>query len=369
MSEGAGDRKSSGFSAPIAKGVFIRMAFLAQDMCLHPQDKVRFEHVGSHAVSVDFANVQRVEGRWWHSPSVQCIGTVHWGISRRAYAFYEALSAGKIPDEIDPNDLSLSEDMWNRSTDPVFRHTAPAFLKDAIAPVEAEVERVVSRVVGLARWRCNRPGPVDLPRLGPHEWSMDGKAWRADVCRPAMPLSAFGPDLVVSDVRRADIERFLEASEDEPLYQSLLREAESLLENNPRSAVAIGATAAEVAVKALVSKLAPQTSWLVQNLPSPPIFRIVEEYLPHLLPGAPRFDVGLIKNLKVAVSLRNELIHGAKANLKSSEVTSALATFRDIAWLCDYFSGMAWAANRVSEGVRAAMSLPTTVDTEGWFVD
>lgn len=199
---------------------------------------------------------------------------------------------------------------------------------------------------------------------------MDGEVWKPDVCRPVMPLAASGPDLVVSDVRRVDIETLLEANEDEPLYQSLLREAESLLENNPRSAVAIGATAAEAAVKALVSKLAPQTSWLVQNLPSPPIFKILDEYLPLLLPPeAPRFDVGLIKNLKTAVLLRNELIHGAKAKLESAEVTSALATFRDIAWLCDYFSGTGWAANRVSQRFRAAMDLPTTVDTNGWFVD
>lgn len=371
MSEPTGNQEDLGSGVHLSKGIFIRIAFLAEEMCLHPQDKLRFERIGTRAVSVDFENIGGAGGyRRWRSSSVQCTGTVYWQISRRAYALYQALSAGNIPDEIDPNDLSLCEDVWNRSMHPVFRHTAPAFVKDAIAPIEAEIERVVSRVVGLVRWRCNRAGPVDLPRLGPHDWSVDGKVWRPDVCRPALPVAAFGPDLVVSETRRADIQRFLEASEDEPLYQNLIREAESLLESNPRSAVAIGATAAEVAVKALVSKLAPQTSWLIQNLPSPPIIRILEEYLPALLlPGTPRFDVVLIKNLKVAVLLRNDLIHGAKANPEPTEAASALATFRDIAWLCDYFSGVAWAANRVSQRFREAMNIPTTVNANGWFVD
>lgn len=39
----------------------------------------------------------------------------------------------------------------------------------------------------------------------------------------------------------------------------------------------------------------------------------------------------------MAVSQRNELIHGAK--VESAEVNSALTTFRDIAGLCDYISG------------------------------
>jgi hypothetical protein len=176
--------------------------------------------------------------------------------------------------------------------------------------------------------------------------------------------------LVISPARQADIEQLLNAGGDEPLYYSLLREAESLVESNPRSAVIISATAAEVAVKTLVSKLAPQTLWLVQNLPSPPIVKILVEYLPRLLPpGSPQLDPELIADLKTAVLLRNTLTHGFQGNLELARISSALATFRDVVWLCDYFAGVAWAANRVSQRFITAMRLPTTVDTSGWFVD
>jgi hypothetical protein len=166
--------------------------------------------------------------------------------------------------------------------------------------------------------------------------------------------------------------RLVDAGEHEPLHQSLFREAVSLLESNPRSALAIGATAAEVAVKTLVSRVAPQAAWLVQNLPSPPIVRILEEYMPLILPpGSPGFAPKLIKELKVAVLLRNELVHGAqRVDPDPARISSAFGAFRDVVWLCDYFAGTPWAANRVSQGTRAAMSLPTTVDTSsGWSVD
>ena len=364
---------SRGPDAPASRGVFFRKAFLVQEMFLHPDDKLIFDGVGERAASVDLVNMRWDDKqRWWRSPSVRCTGTLRWEMPRRAVSLFKALWLGKVPDEIDPRCLLLNGEQWSASPDPVFRdRCAPAFLNDALAPVEAEIEHVVARVVGLTRWRCNRTGPVDLPPLGFLEWSLDGVIWKLDVRRPTIPSATCGPDLVLSDVRRADIKGLLDAGEHEPLHQSLFREAVSLLESNPRSALAIGATAAEVAVKAMVSKLSPQTSWLVQNVASPPIAKILDEYLPILLPpGSPRIAPNLIKNLRVAVLLRNELVHGAQANIEPLRISSAFGTFQDVVWLCDYFSGMPWAANRVSQSTRVAMNLPTTVDTKtAWFVD
>lgn len=62
VSEGAENQVSLGQVALFRRVSFFRKAFLAQEMCLHPEDTVRFEHVGKHAVSVDFAYVGKVEG-------------------------------------------------------------------------------------------------------------------------------------------------------------------------------------------------------------------------------------------------------------------------------------------------------------------
>lgn len=371
MPHGAIGQETAEAAPLVPRGVFFRMAFLAQEMCVHPDDKVHFKQVGKHAVSVDITNVGTIDGyKWWTSPSSRCTGTAYWQMPRKAYALYEAISATEVPDTIDPETLSLSEDMWNRSPFPVFRSDVPAFLTTAIAEVEREIKRVVSQVVGLTRWRCNRPGPVELHSLGPHEWSMDGSNWSPNVCRPASSLHAAGPDLVLSQARLADIEELLQNDKEEPVYQSLLREAESLLESNPRSAIAIGTTAAEVAIKALVSKLAPQTGWLIENLPSPPIVKIVKEYLPQLLSSdAPQFDEQLIQELTTAVSLRNKLVHGGNTSLEISKARSTFIVLRDIVWLCDYFSGATWAANRVSSRVRTSMNLLSSVNATDEIVD
>jgi len=259
--------------------VFHRKAFLAENMCIHPDDKVRFDGVGERNVSIDFKNLAWDDGtRLWRSPSVCCTATVRCRMPRRCFALYEAVWHGRIPDGIPPADVILHPEPWMRSTDPVFRdRCAPTFLSAALAPIEVELETAVSRVVGLARWRCNRTGPVDLPALGVLEWSLDGVTWKLDMRRPTTPSAMWGPDLVVTEARRADIEQLLAAGGQEPLHQSLLREAESLLESNPRSALVIGTAATEVAIKELVSTLAPLASWLIQNVPSPPITKILQD--------------------------------------------------------------------------------------------
>jgi hypothetical protein len=364
------DKPAEAVEAHVSQ-VWFRKTFLVQEMCLRPEETVAFDGIGESAVSVLFTSFPGAERqRWSRSPSLRCVVTVRAALSRRSRVLFAALWEGKHPEGIDAADLLLNGTGYTGPTDPVFREgRVPALLLDAVAPIELELEKNASRVVGLVRWRCNRTGPIELPALSPLEWSIDGGLWKLDPRRPNWPTAAFGPDLVISDARRLEIESRLATGEQEPVHQSLLREAESLLGTNPRSALAIGATATEVAVKTLVSQLAPETSWLMQNLPSPPIAKIIEEYLPILLPSAPRFAPDLVKRLKAAVTLRNELVHGSRTTIEAIKVAAAFQTFRDIAWLCDHFSGVPWAVNRVSKSTRDAMHLTATVDTNSWFVD
>ncbi len=151
--------------------------------------------------------------------------------------------------------------------------------------------------------------------------------------RLTMGYAQFGPDLVLNEARRADLARMIAEGRQEPLHQSLLREADSFRGTNPRSALVIGVTAAEVSVKTLVSNLAPATSWLVQHLPSPPIAKILEEYLPTCCPREPRLlGADLLKQPKVAVNLRNDLVHGARETIDGEALASAFRTVSDVVY-------------------------------------
>ena len=92
--------------------------------------------------------------------------------------------------------------------------------------------------------------------------------------------------------------------------------------------------------------------------------------MPALLTAdSPAFAPELLKDLKTAVTLRNELVHGARTSIEPDRISSAFRVFRDVVWLCDYFSGVPWAVNRVRRETLAAMNLTPSVDTSGWFVD
>jgi hypothetical protein len=374
MAEEATKGDATATTSSGADGLFFRRDYVAPQMCMPPDQQVRFESVGPLAASVEFQPLASEARRWWGSPSLRCTVTARSSLPRRALALFKALWCGDMPDGIPAEDLLLHPEPWMRSTgplEPVFRdRCVPPFLHEALRPIESQLEEAAAGVAGLVRWRCNRTGPVDLPRISDLAWSMDGASWRLDVRRPVIPVAEFGPDLVVTDARRSDLEKMLAEGQREPLHQSLFREAGSLRETNPRSALVIGVTAAEVAVKTLVAQLAPQTSWIVQNMPSPPIAKILEEYVPTLLPqGAPPFAAESIKALKAAVTLRNELVHGARDAVDAGRLSSAFRVLGDVVWLCDYHCGAPWAVNRVDKATRDAMGLAATVDTSGWFVD
>src|SRR5205085_9911444 len=108
----------------------------------------------------------------------------------------------------------------------------------------------------------------------------------------------------------------LKAEVQAPLGHVLFREAWRLREGNLRSALVMGVAAAETAVKAFIINAAPATSWLIETLQSPPLEKLIRDYLPTLPSKAVGFQtVPPIKKemrsaLKTAVEERNKVVHG-----------------------------------------------------------
>jgi hypothetical protein len=147
----------------------------------------------------------------------------------------------------------------------------------------------------------------------------------------------------------------------EPLYHELFKEAWNHKNwHNPNSALVIAIAAAETGIKQLIAKLVPNSEWLIQNMQSPPIVKILKEYLP-LIPSETRISglplpplpESLIASIEKGVNLRNQIVHGKKASLKRETLESILKTIDDLLYILDFYEGHLWALENISHKTRA----------------
>jgi hypothetical protein len=206
----------------------------------------------------------------------------------------------------------------------------------------------LASATGLLRWRSRTFGASRPLSSRPREWSFDGEAWHM------MPTDT-GAQLIDSahvevSARAADeLQAMLDRGESEPLAHDLLREAWSNRRANPASSLLIGMAALEIGLKQYISACVPDATWLAENAPTPPVVRILREYLPTLPPVAGGHAVATFENeifdtLRGAVSKRNDLAHKG-ATVGAGQLDKTLRTIRDVLWSLDDARGYAWAAD------------------------
>jgi hypothetical protein len=90
----------------------------------------------------------------------------------------------------------------------------------------------------------------------------------------------------------------------------------------------------------------PDTLWLLENAPSPPIIQIINEYLPSLPIKAtidnkiPMPSKTITESLKKGVAMRNKLIHSGRASIDHSKIGHILFAVEDLLWLLDFYRTM-----------------------------
>ncbi|MGH8647029.1 MAG: hypothetical protein ACREX4_22255 [Gammaproteobacteria bacterium] len=118
-------------------------------------------------------------------------------------------------------------------------------------------------------------------------WSLHGQQWnpiyglvrlRAYV-GPQEPCGPVPPEIA------ADVGALVASGQDGPLARQLLREAWAQIGPSQRSALVLAIAAAEIGLKHCISALVPNARWLVENVPTPPLHKMLTEYLPLLLSG------------------------------------------------------------------------------------
>jgi hypothetical protein len=150
----------------------------------------------------------------------------------------------------------------------------------------------------------------------------------------------------------------LQSDSDEPLAHQLFREAWQQRRENPRSALVIGIVAAEAGVKRFIATAVPQSAWLIEETQSPPLIKIITNYLPMLFSPSEDGYIWLMtksayRAIQRGVEARNKIVHTGSVPtdledvLTRSVLEDLLNCVRDLLWLLDYYAGAVWAFERI----------------------
>lgn len=229
--------------------------------------------------------------------------------------------------------------------------------------VHTELHAEAARLVQILRWLFNRPWPAQ-PLDNPHfRWSLDGTRWESAPTRP-VDLPIFGGGGVELDEAAIElVGRLWESGEVvEPLARQIFLEAVALERENPRAALTLAVTAAEVGVKQFAAAQSSSASegWLISSIQSPPLVRLIRRYLPYFTDkkanekGGPAVPRHIWKPLEEAVDLRNDVVHAGENPPSEEALAQIFVAVNDFLYLLDWFAGNEWAFRHLQEQTKLA---------------
>ncbi|MDO9078247.1 MAG: hypothetical protein Q7U72_12480 [Brevundimonas sp.] len=247
----------------------------------------------------------------------------------------------------------------------------PSDVQELAATAEADLHGSLSRFLGLVRWRQNSDATHNLIEYSSLYWRV------ADGLYHAVPHRSGGRRRVPTMVgvhwgeeREQELRQLWDAPEVyEPLAHELLREASTVSQTSPRSALLIAATAAESGVKSHLARVAPDTAWLLEEMQSPPIYKILRDYIPALHSAKGR-DMGFwsdvtprLKQVGKLFEVRNKVAHTGRAVPSDISLSDAVELVSDLLYLLDVLEGHEWAKQRVSGALRQRLGWPSPPET------
>jgi len=231
-------------------------------------ESIAYDHLGDTVTHVAIEKSEAMRGdKKWPVVLVNCATEQDLEPSDGLADLIKAISTSK-------DGVSINLEKIDDQAKPLFAVVDPFF---------AKLREDMERTTMLLNWRY---GITDKPLKSftdrAESVSLDGSEWRNISTIRGIKLIFTGSYRKNETTVADDIRSLFDAGLEAPLALQLLVEAKSQTRTYPRSALVIGVTAAEIAIKQLVGELAPDTRWLLENLPSPPIFKIARDYIPTL---------------------------------------------------------------------------------------
>lgn len=219
--------------------------------------------------------------------------------------------------------------------------------EDRLGQLTSEMTDVAERFVCKLRWRFGLGGRGRAFPTAPDEfWSEDAKNWIT------LPTKMFGypeghRNLLVGCLSEEIVTELKADDLTEPIAHSLFRDAWSKRHGDHEAALMQAIVALEVGVKNCVVRLLPDAKYLVLEMPSPPVVKLLRDFLPALAETtgakAPNLPPKIVKAVTNMVHQRNLLVHKGELTVDGYKVAEYLEIVHDLLYFLDFVSGSEWA--------------------------
>ncbi len=234
----------------------------------------------------------------------------------------------------------------------------PESLRNLCERAADELSLIANRFLKLLIWRLELDAPADFITHHSLYWRVSGE-WYYGVSLKRQEGEFLCPIGVIwNDYEQSAMQALWSTEADEPLSHELLREANSLKSSSPRSSLLTLATALEIGIKLHVARRVPEAEWLIQNVPSPPIFQMFRKYLPLLHPspvaGIESWAMlnDTFKSCQQLFEARNNVAHVGAASVDSAKLDLYFIAAADLLRIIDVLEGHEWAKSYASTELR-----------------
>lgn len=229
--------------------------------------------------------------------------------------------------------------------------------------VDQLVEKVCKRMVAtltkaldICKWRTGILAHHKSIRsgLGGVEWALEGDSWQNCSSWSIDSLSTVSVATPFSSKVWKDVCRLTCKDTGANIAHEILREAWSLRYDSQRSALILAVSALEVGVKEFIADIVPNSEWLCFESPTPPVVRILKEYLPQMPVRArfaekPVIPSHYLDGIKKMVMKRNRIAHrGASIDLNRN-LTDSIIMIQSTLYLLEFYRGHSWALHQVRD--------------------
>jgi hypothetical protein len=286
----------------------------------------------------------------------QCIATCQREPNDKVKSIFQRLHDGTLAPEKEWESYGLR----------VLELIGPAPYRAFVDETQLQLAAAARHCVSLIQWRFMlRGNHHPLQRGNRLWWSFDGEQWKAAPGIAGLEAEDLFSIIPLDTEYGAEASRLLQLQVGEPLGHELLREAQQLRHRGERAAFVVAVMAAEVGLKECLIDLVPQTEWLLKNIQSPPLPKLLEELLP-TVPAKCTFagkvlapSATVLKTIKNAVNIRNDIVHKGSHPKTREKLDDVLEAVRDVLYLLDYYRGHKWALNLVSADLRKELEEAT----------